>query len=1540
MAYSLFLIFTGPAMAQNCVDNPAFNTPNPSEHFESLDIGDEVTASLPDWVLYPESNGRAFIENSTMGTGKALHITDSSDPRSDVLYNLGLGGNRRWRLSWRMRVEPGRRGYYNIQYADSNPYDAFAYQVIFGNDGIGGVFIGVNDSPLLTFNFTPGQETKVVQIIDLAKDVAELYINDNYVGSWTYSGGFPNGQPTNRIGSINFWGVARGDFQVDDICVYQPIVLVTCQGLEDLVELKNGTGTVTRCQAILDLYTEGEWIPAVNSTVCDFGGDLIFRGRQNDGRLTASERAPRALELDPDVQGAFASREINISNGLVADIYTFYKEPDGQISIAIDEIDSRAIGFVFVCEPGPGGQTQQRLLGTFAEFEDDREGEAPEGIYYIVVASPVPNEPSQEQTYEFFVFPGGACDDQVTSLGLTEIISDDLFFGNENFSVANNYAACYSGSRSYEGLEKVYSIEVPEAFVSGQVTLTSDAKLGVFLFGDVCGITCLDFAEIPEGSNEVTLFLPSGLASTYFLVVDSEADEPIVDFDIGISGAFFMDNLLNTGTFQYDNSVCIIPLTNTHQVTLDGNSFNYQAGDVAFFTFENEAGRKAAIALEDAFWLFNNDPTDIDLFIPPNDANDPKCSYETGDVMSLSLVREISPSNFRLLEFTINYAQVNPPGVLDQGLFRPNGRSQILNLVEAAAPVNFDLVNSGELNLNNTASRTPFPLITGVAWEVEVTPPSASSWLTTSVNSGTGPAVINVDVTANPDPVPRRATMFVRSTNTDPLVQDSVVITQAGICISSAQNQTENLSACPGEDLVLGATLSQYDTAFFDYVWTRQIGNQSTELARGKVPTIQVTISPTDAPLRYIARVEDPDCGGFFEATFNVDVAELPTAGQNSTVEFCFNESLPTLTESLPNNAGYTFDWFDQNDNIQAQGTATFTPSAAGTYYSQARSTSLQGCISESTNTYEVESTTPIDLTTDGPDGVCAGETATLTATANGGEGNLTYLWDGGLGNTATVTTPPLNSSMQFTVTVTDASTCSVQDQLSVGVFAAISTSQLDTDCSADLQSYTLELTANANQLTANRGTVTDLGNNRFRVADIPSGRNVNLVLTNTTTNCQLEQTVQAPDCSCPAVAVPTPESAQQLSYCAGSALPMLEVSTAAGITTDWYTAATGGQPVAEGSDTFQPTSPGNYYAEGRESVSGCPSGTRVEFTVDELANPQAVVPADTRICTGDLVELDGSGSQGTGNLTFRWRPLPNGPVQSGALLTDQPNADTDYRLEVTDANGCSDAATVRVEVGPALSASASVVTPIDCEGDRNGSIAVAPMSGTPPFAVEWSTGDTILELSNLPAGNYTVTVTDASTCVAGAMVDLSSPDRLQLDSVSSQPAMDNASNDGSAELIFTGGTLPYSIEWSTADGNLGGELSSPDGRVQIDSLPSGNYELQMTIEDAVGCTLSTAPSFEVGVVVGLEVIDWPAGVRVYPNPFDRVLIIESEGPFSNPIRFQLLNPLGQVVAERIVDGTLGRGPLQWPIPALPSGMYALRLIDGERQAVLSLVKL
>ena len=206
---------------------------------------------------------------------------------------------------------------------------------------------------------------------------------------------------------------------------------------------------------------------------------------------------------------------------------------------------------------------------------------------------------------------------------------------------------------------------------------------------------------------------------------------------------------------------------------------------------------------------------------------------------------------------------------------------------------------------------------------------------------------------------------------------------------------------------------------------------------------------------------------------------------------------------------------------------------------------------------------------------------------------------------------------------------------------------------------------------------------------------------------------------------------------------------------------------------------------------------------------------------------FDLTGPQNETNETGSFNGLPEG----------------DYTVTVSDKFGCPLTATTQIltilNPSPIL-VNVDEVTDVDCFGEATGAIDIRASGGVPPYSFNWTgpggyTGSTA-DISNLKAGDYSLTLTDAGGCV---MVF------NNLASVSTNTAISATFNitnitckgqgDGAIQSNISGGTPPYTYSWVGPFG-----FSSPDK--DISGLRAGVYLL--TVTDALDCKQLMSPQF------------------------------------------------------------------------------------------------
>ena len=169
-----------------------------------------------------------------------------------------------------------------------------------------------------------------------------------------------------------------------------------------------------------------------------------------------------------------------------------------------------------------------------------------------------------------------------------------------------------------------------------------------------------------------------------------------------------------------------------------------------------------------------------------------------------------------------------------------------------------------------------------------------------------------------------------------------------------------------------------------------------------------------------------------------------------------------------------------------------------------------------------------------------------------------------------------------------------------------------------------------------------------------------------------------------------------------------------------------------------------------------------------------------------------------------------------------------DYTVTVTDMNTCSQTIDVNVPNGTVITLEFMSAAPL-CSNTTDGSATATASGGAGSFTYQWDTaaGDQTTALAaDLASGNYCVTATDIMGCTIEDCVEVMSTSTLELPSITATAASCFGINDGTAEVVATGGTAPYTYLWD--DENA--QFSNP-----AISLPAGMYNVIVT--DANTCT-------------------------------------------------------------------------------------------------------
>lgn len=336
------------------------------------------------------------------------------------------------------------------------------------------------------------------------------------------------------------------------------------------------------------------------------------------------------------------------------------------------------------------------------------------------------------------------------------------------------------------------------------------------------------------------------------------------------------------------------------------------------------------------------------------------------------------------------------------------------------------------------------------------------------------------------------------------------------------------------------------------------------------------------------------------------------------------------------------------------------------------------------------------------------------------------------------------------------------------------------------------------------------------------------------------------------------------------------------------------------GADSLSGLAAGTYTLQATD-INGCVLTQEVVLTAPQPLSPAlsaGTFPSGTNIsCAGmDDGSITATIDGGVPDHVLQWTG-PDGFTSTSASLNGLSPGE--YCLAVTDANGCEAQACLTLVAPLPLTANATA-TDASCS-DANGAIDATITGGSTPYAPAWSNGTATEDLSNVIAGTYTLTVTDANGCTASAEAIVGGTPGITADGVVSAPLCHDSSN-GAIDLSVTAGTAPFAIQWSTG-------ATSED----LSGLAAGAYTV--TITDDGGCHWSSTFT-----VMAPEAITADTTVSHYANGYEVSTYQGHDGSID-------VVPHGGTVPYSYLWST---GAATASLGSLTAGVYALTITDAN----------
>jgi hypothetical protein len=265
-----------------------------------------------------------------------------------------------------------------------------------------------------------------------------------------------------------------------------------------------------------------------------------------------------------------------------------------------------------------------------------------------------------------------------------------------------------------------------------------------------------------------------------------------------------------------------------------------------------------------------------------------------------------------------------------------------------------------------------------------------------------------------------------------------------------------------------------------------------------------------------------------------------------------------------------------------------------------------------------------------------------------------------------------------------------------------------------------------------------------------------------------------------------------------------------------WYRKTDNGryEALANGTDRIAENLPAGNYRVEVSDYSWLPNKITLFYTLTQPDSLTAIA-TNTTISCGETTDISVSVSGGTPPYRYEWSTGDDTPLIPDVVAGK-------YVVIVTDSRGCRTITTAHVTAPSDLKIEGAPSNPL-CYRGTNGSIELNITGGDPPYSYQWNTGATTKKLSGVPAGIYSVIVTDRGNCSFSETFTLSDPEPIRVDI-------------GEDRTLCAG--QYHLISPVVKEPNITYEWTGPDGFFSTDSSVSADKEgiYRLTITNDNGC--------------------------------------------------------------------------------------------------------
>ena len=332
--------------------------------------------------------------------------------------------------------------------------------------------------------------------------------------------------------------------------------------------------------------------------------------------------------------------------------------------------------------------------------------------------------------------------------------------------------------------------------------------------------------------------------------------------------------------------------------------------------------------------------------------------------------------------------------------------------------------------------------------------------------------------------------------------------------------------------------------------------------------------------------------------------------------------------------------------------------------------------------------------------------------------------------------------------------------------------------------------------------------------------------------------------------------------------------------------------------------------------VNGCTGQSAAQATITSPPAINLALTTENISCNGlEDGSISFQAAGGAGNLNYTW----NGEMGMAGVVYGDLSAGN-YSVTVTDNNNCTVTQSAVIAEPLPIIATASA-QPISCNGAGDGEVSASAAGGSGGFlfSIDGVNYQASPVFGGLDAGGVTVYVEDENGCAVTASATVTEPNALN---VTGTIVNDSGAGDGSVNITVTGGTTPYTYDWTGPDG-FSSDLADPSG------LAGGSYTVLVT--DANGCSIEWTTEVLVGVAE--LAAEWTT--KVFPNPSQGLFQLELKGLQGERVDLEVVDAQGRSVWNEALGQRAGEWRTTMDLQGLSNGLYHLIITaDNVRQHV------